>query len=170
VAKVGLEWEPNSRNAGSARARGYLRESRSARGVPSRALAWLRFPGALALLAMAALHLQQAIGAHYSGIPTIGTLFFLNFAGGTLVGLGLMSPAGRIAGRRAATSSTLLALAGIGLAAASIAFLLISESTPIFGFRESGYQTPMVVALASEGAAVLLLSGYLAARGGRGTA
>src|ERR671937_454139 len=63
------------------------RSSRSA-GVPSLAL---RFVGALALLAMAAVHLQQFLGAHYSDIPTIGTLFALNFAGGTLIVVALVS-------------------------------------------------------------------------------
>jgi hypothetical protein len=127
---------------------------------------WLapRFAGALALLAMAALHLDQFFVEHYSTIPTIGTLFALNFAGGTLLALGLLAPIERMAGRRGAAVVTLLALAGTAMAATSLAFLLISESEPLFGFQESGYRTPIVVALAAEGAAVLLLGSYLAAR------
>ena len=47
-----------------------------------RAVLGLRAVGALALIAMAALHLQQYYDAGYSAIPTIGTLFVLNFVGG----------------------------------------------------------------------------------------
>jgi hypothetical protein len=121
----------------------------------------LRFGGALALLAMAAVHLQQAVGAHYSDIPTIGTLFVLNFAGGTAVALGLMSPLGRLAGRQGTAVAALVTLTGIAIAATSIVFLLISESTRLFGFRESGYRPAIVVALIAEAGAVILLSTYL---------
>jgi heme A synthase len=49
---------------------------------------------------------------------------------------------------------------------------LISEHTPLFGFMEAGYRTPIVVALIVEGAAVVLLGVYAVAhfrrvRGGR---
>jgi hypothetical protein len=121
----------------------------------------LRIGGALALLAMGALHLQQYLGAEYSAIPTIGTLFVLNFAGSVVVALGLLLPIERIGGRLGAVAVTLLALGGLAMAAAAIVFLLISESTPIFGFMETGYRTPIVVALVAEGAAVLLLGAYL---------
>ena len=136
------------------------RSSRSA-GVPSLAL---RFVGALALLAMAAVHLQQFLGAHYSDIPTIGTLFALNFAGGTLIAIVLLAPIERISGSRGKAVTTVLALAGIAIAAMSIAFLLITESTSLFGFRESGYRPVIVVALVSEGTAALSLAAFLAAR------
>jgi hypothetical protein len=122
----------------------------------------LRLGGALALLAMGALHLQQFIGAEYSAIATIGTLFVLNFAGSVVVALGLIAPTERLAGRLGGAAVTLLALGGLAMAAAAIVFLLISESTPIFGFMETGYRTPIVVALISEGLAVLLLGAYLA--------
>ena len=46
---------------------------------PAHALEWaLRVLGALSLLAVGAVHLQQ-YDALYSAIPTIGTLFVLNF-------------------------------------------------------------------------------------------
>ena len=129
--------------------------------VPSMAL---RFVGAVGLLAMAAVHLERFFGAHYSDIPTIGTLFALNFAGGTLAGLGLLAPLERIGERRSVALVVVLALVGIAIAATSFAFLLVSESTPLFGFRESGYGAAMVVALVSEAVATVSLAAYLAAR------
>jgi hypothetical protein len=62
---------------------------------------WLaaRVLGALSLLAVGAVHLQQYFEL-YSDIPTIGTLFVLNFVGATIVGLGLLGPVERLLGRR----------------------------------------------------------------------
>src|SRR5207253_7731525 len=51
----------------------------------------VRTVGALSLLAVGAVHLQQYLTL-YSAIPTIGTLFVLNFAGATAIGLGLLAP------------------------------------------------------------------------------
>ena len=66
---------------------------------PAHALEWaLRVLGALSLLAVGAVHLQQ-YDALYSAIPTIGTLFVLNFAGATAIGLGLLLPVERLFGR-----------------------------------------------------------------------
>jgi hypothetical protein len=121
----------------------------------------LRIGGALALLAMGALHLQQYLGAGYSEIPTIGTLFILNFAGALALALGLLLPLERLLPRRGGVGVSLLALGGAVMAAASIVFLLISESTPLFGFMEDGYRMPIVLALIVEGLAVILLSGFL---------
>jgi hypothetical protein len=123
-----------------------------------------RYAGALALLAMAAVHLEQYAGADYYDIPTIGTLFLLNFAGGTALALALMSPLDRLPRGRGGPLLVLLAIAGAAMAATSIAFLLISESTTLFGFREAGYGPAIVVALASEGLAVLCLGGFGASR------
>jgi hypothetical protein len=128
------------------------------------ALMPLRLGGALALLAMGAVHLQQAVGADYSQIPTIGTLFYLNFAGALVVALALLLPLDRMVGRLGAAATSVAALAGIGMGAVSIVFLLLSEHQTVFGFREAGYASPIVVALVSEGAAVVLLAAYLAAR------
>ena len=50
---------------------------------------------ALALIARGALHLQQFYSAGYSALPTIGTLFVLNFAGGVALGLALHPVAGK---------------------------------------------------------------------------
>src|SRR5437867_4449622 len=60
-----------------------------------RRLWWgVRALGALSLLAVGAVHLQQYVTL-YSAIPTIGTLFVLNFAGATALGLGLLAPVER---------------------------------------------------------------------------
>jgi hypothetical protein len=97
-----------------------------------------RVLGALSLLAVGAIHLQQYFEL-YSEIATIGTLFVLNFLGATVVGLGLLAPVERLLGRRGGAILALLALAGIGQAATAFVFLLISERTPLFGFQEPGY-------------------------------
>jgi Na+/glutamate symporter len=121
----------------------------------------MRIIGALAILAMGALHLQQYLDAEYQAIPTIGTLFVLNFAGAVVIGLVLLAPTERISERLGNRAVGLAAVLGAGMAATSIAFLLISEQTPLFGFMEDGYRTPIVVALISEAVAVLALAGYL---------
>jgi hypothetical protein len=101
-------------------------------GLAARAL------GALSLLAVGAVHLQQYLNI-YSAIPTIGTLFVLNFAGATAIGLALLAPIERALGRWGNAVVALLALAGIGQAATAFVFLLIAERTPLFGFMEPGY-------------------------------
>jgi hypothetical protein len=133
---------------------------------PAHALEWaLRVLGALSLLAVGAVHLQQ-YDALYSAIPTIGTLFVLNFAGATAIGLGLLAPVERLfGGRLGAAAVGLLALGGIGLAATAFAFLTISEHTPLFGFMEPGYDPAGILASRiAEGAAIVLLGGFLVAR------
>jgi hypothetical protein len=129
-----------------------------------RGMLMLRGAGAISLLAMGATHLQQYLGAAYSSIPTIGTLFLLNFAGALVIALGLLLPLERLLSRHGAALVSLLAVGGVVMAATSIAFLLISEGTPLFGFMETGYRTPIVVALIAEAAAVILLGAYSIAR------
>jgi hypothetical protein len=118
----------------------------------------LRTLGAIAVLVVGAVHLQQYVGDGYSSVSVIGPLFLLNFAGATVIGLGLLPPAARLAVVR-----PLLALGGIGLAAASFVLLFVSEHQPLFGFQEHGYRAGIVVALAAEAVAVVALAGYLAA-------
>jgi hypothetical protein len=130
----------------------------------------LRFAGAFALLAVGAVHLQQ-YEFLYSTIPTIGTLFLLNFAGATVLGLGLLAPVERLLGRLGGAAVGLLALGGIAQAATAFVFLLISERTPLFGFMEPGYDPPaLMAARVAELATVVLLGGFLVARfAGRGS-
>jgi hypothetical protein len=120
-----------------------------------------RVLGAVALLAMGAIHLQQYLDL-YSAIPTIGTLFVLNFVGATVIGLGLLVPLER---RLGDAVLALLLVAGIGQAATAFVFLAISERTPLFGFKEPGYDpTAILASRVAEVAAVLLLAGYFVAR------
>jgi hypothetical protein len=116
----------------------------------------LRALGALAVLVVGAVHLEQYFSVHFNVIPIIGPLFVLNFAGATVIGIGLLIPSVRLR-----LAHIVLALGGIGLAATSFVFLFVSEHHTLFGFRDYGYRTAIVIALAAEAAAVALLSGYL---------
>jgi hypothetical protein len=126
-----------------------------------------RILGALTLAGAGILHLQQYYDAYYSAIPTIGTLFVLDFAASMAVAIGLLSPVRLIAGRRADVVLTLLALAGVGIAAGSLTALVISENGGLFGFVEHGYRGAIVLAIALEAATVVLLGAFLALGRGR---
>lgn len=115
-----------------------------------------RVLGALALLVVGAVHLEQYIAVHFDVIPVIGPLFLLNFIGSVAVAAGLLLPVRRLHG--------LLALAGIGIGVASIVFVEISHYRTLFGFEDYGYRAAIVIALAAEAAAAVLLASYLAAR------
>jgi hypothetical protein len=122
-----------------------------------------RVLGALATLAVGAVHLQQYFRL-YSDVPTIGTLFVLNFAGATVIGVALVAPIERASGQLGRVAAPLLAIAAIGLAATSFAFLLVSEHTPLFGFMEPGYDPAGIAAARiSEIATVVLLGAFLVA-------
>ena len=122
----------------------------------------LRALGAAALLGVAADHLEELSAAHYAAIPTIGTLFALDVAAATVVAVALLLPAGRLPGRAGRAVPALVALAGIGVAGGSLVALLVSEQTTLFGFRESGYRLAIVLAIACEAAAIVLLGADLA--------
>jgi hypothetical protein len=124
-----------------------------------RSAAFLRTLGAIAVLVVGAVHLQQYLADDYSKVAVIGPLFLLNFAGATVIGLGLLVPAARL--RRV---HVLLALGGIGLAVTSFVFLFVSEHQPLFGFQEDGYRAAIVIALAAEATAAVALAAYLATR------
>jgi hypothetical protein len=118
----------------------------------------MRFFGALAILAVGAVHLQQYIGEHYSAIPTIGTLFLLNAIASAVVGIGLLAPIERVAAsRRAGAAIGLLALGAVAIAVGALVALFISESGSLFGFTESGYRAAIVVAIVAEAATIALL-------------
>jgi hypothetical protein len=122
-----------------------------------------RVLGAVALLAVGAIHLQQYFEL-YSEIPTIGTLFVLNFVGAVVVCVALLAPLERL-GRWGDAALTLAAIAGIGLAATAFAFLFVSERTPLFGFQEPGYDPfAIMAARIAEVAAVVSLAAFLAGR------
>jgi hypothetical protein len=132
----------------------------------SRPAIWLgtRVLGALALLAVGAIHLQQYFEL-YSAIPTIGTLFVLNFVGATIVGLGLLAPVERMLGRIGGAILAVLTFGGIAQAATAFVFLLISERTPLFGFMEPGYDPAAILAARiTEAATVIFLGTFLVVR------
>jgi len=113
------------------------------RSIIARAALYL---GALAVLATGVLHIQQYYGQNYSTIPTIGTLFFLNFVSAVVVAVGLVAPLGRVAGRYADAIRALFAVGGIGIAVGSLVGLFVSESSGLFGFVEHGYRPAIVLA------------------------
>jgi hypothetical protein len=132
-------------------------------GVP-----WLiaRVLGALSLLAVGIVHLQQYLELYFE-IPTIGTLFALNFVGAAVVCGGLLTPLERL-GRWGNAAHALLALAGIAQAATAFVFLFISERTPLFGFREPGYDPSAIMASRiAEVVTVVFLGAFLVARSTR---
>jgi hypothetical protein len=129
-------------------------------------IAWSAlYLGALAVVATGVVHIQQYSAQDYSTVPTIGTLFFLNFVSAVVIGLGLIAPYGRFAGRYADALRAAWALAGIGLAVVSLISLFVSESSSLFNFHENGYRTPIVVAMVAEFAAAVFLLVFLVANG-----
>ena len=56
----------------------------------------LRYLGALAVLATGVAHFEQYAVDDYSTVPTIGTLFLLNFIGAIVIAVGLIAPLGRV--------------------------------------------------------------------------
>ena len=127
-----------------------------------RSASLMRYLGALALLAVGIDHIEQYYVDYYRAIPTIGTLFLLNFVSALLVGLGLLAPVRRIAGRFADRILMLLAVGGIGIAAGTLAGLLVSENGGLFGFMEVGYRGAILLSIAFDVATVLLLAAFLA--------
>jgi hypothetical protein len=124
----------------------------------------MRYLGAVALLAVGAVHLERYLGG-YNGIPTIGPLFLLNAIGSAVIAVGLLVPLDRIlAARRADAGVGLLAAGAVAIAVTSLIMLFVSESTSLFGFTESGYGAPMIVAILAEAATVLLLAPVAAIR------
>jgi hypothetical protein len=124
----------------------------------SHALLALRVCGAILILFVGVDHYYTYSVDDYSVLPTIGTLFLLNFISASVVGLLLLAPVKRIFHRFGTPVLELATLSGFGIAATSLAALLISEQTPLFGFMESNYRPAILVALASETAAALCLA------------
>jgi hypothetical protein len=121
--------------------------------------------GALSVLAIGVVHIQQYYDQDYSTIPTIGTLFFLNFVAAVVIAIGLIAPLGRLAGRNADAIRSVFAIGGIGLGVLSLAALFVSEGSGLFGFVENGYRTAIVLAMVAEIAATVFLVIFLVANG-----
>ncbi|MBV9002983.1 MAG: hypothetical protein JO304_28260 [Solirubrobacterales bacterium] len=125
----------------------------------------------LALAAVGGDHLYVYAVEHYSAIPTIGTLFLVNAIGGFALAAALLVPLRALASRsRAAQLTVGLAGAGMALAGGALAALLVSESTPLFGFMEMGYRTSILIAMISEVTAIvallILVAGTIHSAGG----
>jgi hypothetical protein len=119
----------------------------------------IRRLGAIAILAVGAVHLQEYYGGDYRVLPTIGPLFMLNAISSAVVAIGLLAPLERILHhRRAELTTGLLAGAGVAIAAGSLIALFVSETGRLFGFSETGYGTAIVLAIIAEALAVLLLT------------
>jgi hypothetical protein len=119
-----------------------------------------RLLGGLALLGVGLDHIEQFAGGHYSVIPTIGTLFVLNFAAATVFAGGLAVPHRGV--------SLVSGLGGVAVAAGSLAGLLLSESVGVFGFMEAGYRPAILLSIGLDVATIALLSVYLISSAGRG--
>jgi MFS family permease len=135
---------------------------RRPRGPLRAPLLLTRYLGAAALLGVGADHLDQYALAHYRAIPTIGTLFAVDFAAATLVAAALAAPVERLSPRLGRATLDALALGGIGIAAGSLAGLLVSERASLFGFTETGYRGAIVLSIILELATIVLLAGFLA--------
>ncbi|MFL5862459.1 MAG: hypothetical protein ACJ780_17080 [Solirubrobacteraceae bacterium] len=119
----------------------------------------MRRLGAITLLIVGAVHLQQYIGGDYSVLPTIGPLFLLNAIGAAVVAIGLLAPVERmLRHRHADLTAGLLAVAALAIAVGSLVALFIAESQPLFGFMESGYDLPILIAIVAEALTALLLA------------
>src|SRR3954469_3701253 len=124
-----------------------------------------RYLGAVAVLAVGVDHIEQYYADYYRAVPTIGTLFVLDFISATVIAAGLLLPLGRLTSRFGGDrGSPVLALAGIGIGAGTLAGLLASENVGLFGFMEVGYRSAIVLSIVFDVAAVAFLSAFLALR------
>src|SRR3954452_23413157 len=136
---------PRWKDAGSVAS---LRGETRTQGVLPMIMRMTRILGAITLGAVGAVHLQQYLGAGYNVLPTIGPLFLLNAIAAGVVAVGLLMPLERLLSERLGTVAVgLLALAGVGIAAGALVALFISESQPLFGFQEYGYNTAIKIAI-----------------------
>src|SRR5689334_695056 len=93
----------------------------------------LRVLGALLLIFVGLDHYHEYSAQSYSVIPTIGTLFLLNFISATAIGLLLLAPVERITRRLGLLTVRVAAVSGFAIAASSLVALLVSEQTKLFG-------------------------------------
>lgn len=113
-----------------------------------------RAAGAGLLVWMGWIHLHLWSEA-YKHLPSIGTLFLLNFIGGVVLAVGVLAVPRRYL--------TLAAAAGALMAAATLVCLAISINVGLFGFKDL-YNAPFVhLSIVVEAAAVVVL-GFTAIR------
>ena len=121
----------------------------------------------MGLLATGADHLEEYTANGLASVPTIGTLFLLNFISATIIGIALLLPLRRIAPHVGERIRALLALGGIGIAGSSLVGLWISETSSLFGFTDYGFRPAIVAAIVAESTAVVALTAYLGLAGVR---
>ena len=120
-----------------------------------------RYLGAVSILLVGAVHAQQYYDAYFSVVPTIGALFLLSFVGSGVVGVALIVPVRRLGQSIGDLILLLAALGAIGIAVGSLASLLVSEYTPLFGFLESGYRLAIVLALVFDSLTTVFLGAFV---------
>jgi hypothetical protein len=120
-----------------------------------------RYLGAVSILVVGAIHLQQYYDAYFRVVPTIGTLFLLSFIGAGIVGATLLAPARLLGGRMRDLAHVLAALGAIGIALGTLASLVYSEYEPLFGFMESGYRLAIVLTLLFDVLTTVFLGVFL---------
>lgn len=113
----------------------------------------LRYAGAILLAIVAGVHFQQYVD-FMSEISTVGVLFLLNASGGAALAVALL--------RRDPVLNVLSALAGLGMAIASLGSIAIALSSSFFKYSEPTLRLPIVIAIVAEVLAVIALGGYLA--------
>jgi hypothetical protein len=126
-----------------------------------------RYLGALAVLAVGIDHIVEYYSDYYRAVPTIGTLFALDFVASLIVGVALLVPLRKLAGRHAERALVVLAIGGIAIGGGTLAGLLISENGGLFGFMETGYRGAIVLSMAFDIAAALFLAAFIALRADR---
>jgi hypothetical protein len=120
-----------------------------------------RYLGAVSILLVGVIHAQQYYDAYFSVVPTIGTLFLLSFVGSGVVGVALIVPVRRLGQSIGDLILVLAALGAIGIAVGSLASLLVSEYTPLFGFMESGYRLAIILALVFDSLTTVFLGAFV---------
>jgi len=119
----------------------------------------LRYLGALATIVVGGVHLQQ-YADFIADVPTIGVLFVLNALGAGVLAIMLVT-------RRA----VLAAIGAIGLSAGALVSVMISMTDGgLFDYTEPTFRSAVVVSIAAEVAAIVLLAAYLALRRAPGQA
>jgi hypothetical protein len=113
------------------------------------------------VLAVGVDHIVEYYHDYYRAVPTIGTLFLLDFIASLVVGLALLAPVRRVTGQHADRVLTLLAAGGVAIGAGTLAGLLVSENGGLFGFMEVGYRSSIVLSMVFDVAAAALLAAFL---------
>src|SRR6476646_10388322 len=73
-----------------------------------------RYIGAFAVVATGVAHIEQYAVDNYSTVPTIGTLFLLNFITAIVIAVGLIAPIRHVTGRYTDAIGAVLPVGGIG--------------------------------------------------------